>query len=113
MNWIDVECPACRRFKPVPASCLLLEVGSEPADAGDDLSAAWICEICHQLVTLPVELTVFIGLVATGAQLLDSVADDPRPAHPETAVGGRLFTPDDLLDFHEHLANDVRLSDLT
>jgi hypothetical protein len=110
MKMIGIECPRCRLSDTVSASSLLLEVGSAAEDAGTS-SAAWICDSCHELVALPVDLTVLITLVAAGSSVLDTSLEEARPAYPESTTGGRAFTRDDLLDFHEQLVGDTWLAE--
>jgi hypothetical protein len=113
MKMIGVECPSCRVTDELAASCLLLEVGTAAEDDGSS-QASWICDTCHEPVTLPIDLTVLVALVAAGATVLDSAQDDASPAptgaHPENPIGGRAFTRDDLLQFHESLQDDSWLT---
>ena len=109
MKTIVVECAACREIENIAASCLLVEVGNA-ADEHAGPRAAWICGSCQVLVTLDVDLTTFVTLVAGGASVLDSTVDTSLPVHPETAIDGPAFTADDLLDLHEQLKNDVEMA---
>jgi hypothetical protein len=109
---IAVQCPRCRASENVTSKCVLLEVGSG-GDQDERSSASWICGACHELVGLPIDLTVLISLVAVGASVLDTALEDALPARPEKSIGGPRFTRDDLLDFHERLEDDAWLSDVT
>lgn len=101
---ITTRCPNCRLRSDVSAPCLLLEVWD--TEESENSSVHWVCFSCSELVTLPVDLAMVIDLVSAGASVLDNTSRDFRPPHPETAVGGPEFTRDDLLEFHERLADD-------
>lgn len=111
MKMIPVECPACRSVHYVAASCLLLEVGSASRLRDSSSSASWICDTCHDLVGLPLDLTVVISLIGAGASVLDPTPEADTSSHPEGTIDARAFTHDDLLDFHELMDDEDRVAD--
>jgi len=107
MNVIAVECPACRLIESVEPGCLLLEIDGAEADDEKSSSASWICDGCHRLVALPIDLVVLLHLVAAGSSLLDTAPEDDEVAYPETATYGLPLTLDDLIDFHQILDDEA------
>ena len=102
MTNIRVTCQCCGVVALIrPAQVLLL---AEP----DETSGAYLfmCPVCARLTVRPaqtgeVQLLVAAGVRAGGAAgratgSLSAARGDDRP----------LFTPDDLLDFHQLLADD-------
>lgn len=93
---------------------MLLEAGVDAGVDGTgndtDATTTWICVACQELVTLPIDLTVLLNLLAAGAPLV--LEPDDEPAEQPDAPGGPPLTLDDLIDFHESLQLDDALAEL-
>jgi hypothetical protein len=112
MSVIAIDCPTCSARNDVAPDAVFVEVdASQPNDETSAATLHWICGRCHELVTLPVGWSALLAVVSAGAALVDTAPDD-RPPHPESPADGPALTPDDLLDFHEHLDGSVWQDDL-
>ena len=95
MSSIRTMCPSC--ISPVyldPPEILLLP---EPPPAASG-SYAYYCYSCERVTVAAVSPDAFALLVTAGVQIQHSEPPTPR------STPARLFTVDDLIDFH-HLLN--------
>src|SRR4051794_17653421 len=116
MNWIAAKCPSCQTMQDLPAWGVLLEAGVDDGGIDTDATATWICDTCQQLVDLPIDLTVLLKLLATGAPMIveesDDEPDEGTESLPEAAIAGPALEFDDLIDFHESIQQDDVLAEL-
>jgi hypothetical protein len=107
MTIVAIKCPSCPTVSNVTVGAVLLDGASGAADEEAAATITWICVGCCMLVDRPIGWQSFLRLVSAGAALVDETEDegDVRPRHPESAVEGPLWTPDDLLDLHTLLTN--------
>jgi hypothetical protein len=68
------------------------------------------------VVSVPVAWQAFLTLITAGVAMLEQDGDLDQvtdlPPHPEQPPAGQSFTPDDLLELHELLAEDTWYSAL-
>lgn len=112
MRWITAQCPACLIRQDLPPSCTLLEIAAADAEPDTGSTATWICQRCHRLVGVSIDLAVLVDLVRAGAPLLDTADKATAKVYPETITPGLPLTWDDLLDLHEQLAQPDWLNQL-
>jgi hypothetical protein len=116
MNTFTVECSKCAMMNSVPTGAMLATAQVEVLDDHLIGAVSYICAGCEKVVSVPVTIPDFLTLLRAGVELLEEVdGDDPghdRSPHPEDPHAGTPFTPDDLLELHELLADDTWCSAL-
>ena len=116
MNTFAVECSQCDMINSVPTGAMLATAQIEEVDVHLVGAVSYICARCDTVVSVPVTIPAFLTLLSAGVALLEEV-DENDPGHelsphPEDPRAGRPFTPDDLLELHELLADDAWCSAL-
>ena len=110
-TFASISCPGCDRTSLVPVDALLVSVSLDDraADSPPAGTLGFACDICLDLVAVPLGWAALLALVTAGATLLDEADDDQpydeRPPHPENPAAGAPLTHDDLLALHELLAS--------
>ena len=112
MTWIAAKCPSCQTTQEMPPWGMLLEAGVDAGDTETDAAATWVCVTCHELVVVPIDLTLLLNLLAAGAPLVAAESDEATEELPEAVTAGPALSFDELIDFHESLQSDDPFAEL-
>ena len=102
---VSTTCPRCRQRAVLIPDEILLRL--DDADAHGRASIAFVCPMCGDLASRPVD--------ERGTDLLQLAGVAPlqdREPHPELPPQGPTLTADDVLDLHLLLRRDGWLADL-
>jgi hypothetical protein len=100
MTIVALECPRCSVTSEAAVGAVLVAGSSGLSDEEEGPTVCWICAGCSTLVHHRIGWQVLALLVSAGATLIEDDDHDLRPAHPESAATGPMWTYDDLLDLH-------------
>ncbi|MDX6257540.1 MAG: hypothetical protein QOJ11_3874 [Frankiales bacterium] len=100
MTIVALSCPRCSVRSEAAVDAVLVAASSGLSDEEGRPTVCWICSGCSTLVHHGIDWQAFALLVSAGAALIDEDDHDLRPAHPESAATGPMWTYDDLLDLH-------------
>lgn len=103
MTRIRASCPTCGDVDLRPGDIQLEVVQTERGDVANGSIYRFSCPTCTDLVTKPADKRI-VKLLSTGGVAMS--VRDKVPPHPEDPPRGPAFTYDDLLDFHDLLADD-------
>ena len=112
MTWIAAKCPSCQTTQDMPPWGMLVEAGVDDGDTETDAAATWVCVTCHELVIMPIDLTLLLKLLAAGAPLIAAESDEATEELPQAVIAGPALSFDDLIDFHEWLQRHDALAEL-
>jgi hypothetical protein len=103
MTVVRIKCTRCLTTSMPELDALLVEVVGVDLEENTGAIVNWVCAGCSSLVSCPIDWSDFLNLVSAGALVVDE--EDTRPLHPEFAVDGPAWRPDDLLDLHTLLSS--------